>query len=327
MAVVLPPMKRSNVAHELGRKDPAIKSSLDEGQVSRNGKFLASSPEAPIAFSRRQALRDDDARDVPSDIGVKNDAADHHRIVVVDDAKEAVMSAECESINIALREHQRGVECWDFTSLVSDLHGWADRFTVEFKLQIGIPCISIEHLGAYRLGHFRPGRNGFGLRDKIALNVYHVRRGTFGNILGTLLHEQLHVWQEKHGKHGKRNYHNKKYRRKASSLGLLVDSRGHTRYLAGETPFSRILRKYGVEPPEATNPEDRESSPILSGAEVSLTGSKLKLYECPCGVKVRIGRSRFHAQCLDCGGLFGLKDKAVGSTRLGTGLNGGLHRC
>ena len=34
--------------------------------------------------------------------------------------------------------------------------------------------------------------------------------------------------------------------------------------------------------------------------------SKLKLYECLCGVKVRGGRSRSNAQCLDCGGLFEL---------------------
>jgi hypothetical protein len=36
--------------------------------------------------------------------------------------------------------------------------------------------------------------------------------------------------------------------------------------------------------------------------------SNLRLYECWCGVKVRVGRARFNAQCLDCGGVFVLKE-------------------
>lgn len=206
-----------------------------------------------------------------------------------------------ETINLALRRHQTKVDDWGFRKVAANLHTWAERMIFDFKIQTkAVPALMIERLRK-RLGHYRSGRNGFGLRDEIALDEHHVRGNPYWKVLGTLLHEILHCWQEHSGKPpgpNSRNYHNKQYREKAEELGLIVDQYGHTQYAPGDTPFLNLLRKYGVQVPEIPEPE-----PLITKG-----WSSLELYQCPCGVKARVGRSRFNAQCLDCGGLFERRD-------------------
>jgi len=204
-----------------------------------------------------------------------------------------------EEINLALREHQSSAGTWDFQGVAADLHRWADRFTLKFKLQIGTPALTIERLrGAY--GHFRRGRNGFGLIDEIAIDEDHVRHNPYWLVCGTVLHELLHSWQQHHGKPGRGKYHNRQFRAKALILGLKIDERGVTEYIPGDTPFFSLLKKHGISPPDIPQPESRVAARV---------GSKLRLFECPCGVKVRVGRSVFHARCLDCNGLFVLQER------------------
>ena len=204
-----------------------------------------------------------------------------------------------ETINIALRDHQQSIEEWKFSEVATDLHRWAERMTLEFKLEITVPpALMLEHLRR-RLGHYRRGRNAFGLRDELAIDLEHLQTDSYWQVLGTLLHELLHSWQEHNGRPPSlksHNYHNKELRNKALSLGLIVDAQGHTQYAPGDTPFLSILQKYGVEVPEIR--EMPEPVRVHKGK------SKLTLYECPCGVKVRVGRSKFRAMCLDCDGLF-----------------------
>lgn len=205
-----------------------------------------------------------------------------------------------ESINEVLADHQSTLmlEDWDFAEVAADLHRWTLRMVLEFKLEIGAPALQIERLRrAY--GHYRPGRNGFGLRDEIAIDEAHAQAGPYWQVLGTLLHELLHSWQGQHGCPGKRNYHNKVFQRKAGELGLIVDQNGRTEYAPPETPFSRLLAKHGVEAPKISQP-----IPVHN----KHGSSKLKLYECPCGVKVRVGRSRFRALCLECNDKFERRD-------------------
>lgn len=206
-----------------------------------------------------------------------------------------------EPINIALRDHQNSVNDWRFQNLTTDLHIWVERMILDFKLQTNtIPALMIERLQK-RLGHYRRGRNGLGLNDEIALDEHHVQTSPYWQVLGTLAHELLHLWQKYTGRPpglNSRNYHNKQYRQKAEELGLIVDQYGHTQYAPGETPFLNLLRKYDVQVPEIPEPEPPPTR----------EQSKLTLYECPCGVKVRIGRSRFNAKCLDCNGLFQRKE-------------------
>jgi hypothetical protein len=204
---------------------------------------------------------------------------------------------QCETVNLTLRDHQKSTPSWDFNAVVSELHVWAERMILEFKLEIPVPCLLIEGLKR-RYGHFRPGRNGFGLKDEIGMDEGHVRHSPFWRVCGTLLHELLHEWQDYHGRRGRRNYHNKQFRKKAASLGLIIDQRGFTQYSPGDSAFFSLLKRYGIQAPEL---------PKIQDQSVQRRGSKLKLYECLCGVKVRVGRSRFRAQCLDCDGVFVLQ--------------------
>lgn len=75
-----------------------------------------------------------------------------------------------EAINDQLKIHQISVNL-DKHDLIRDLHTWTDRFVLEFKLKIKeIPALMIERIGRSRYGHFKSGRNGFGLRNEIAIN-------------------------------------------------------------------------------------------------------------------------------------------------------------
>lgn len=200
-------------------------------------------------------------------------------------------SVDSERINQKLAVHQASVEDWDYRDLAADLQTWVGRFVCEFKLEIGTPALAFERLRANRLGHFRPGRNGFGLRDEIAVSIDQLGWRNRWQALGTLLHELLHSWQQEHGIPGKRNYHNQEFRKKAEELGLQVDARGVTTYVQGDTPFFLLLRRHGVEIPDV---------PERALGRRHRGSSKLKLWQCACGVKVRVGRAELRARCLDC---------------------------
>ena len=210
-----------------------------------------------------------------------------------------------EAINIALRDHQAAVHDWRFSGLAADLHTWAERMVVDFKIQSdGIPALLVERLRKCT-GHYRKGRNGFGINDEIAIDESHIQTSPYWQVLGTLAHEILHFWQAHNGQTpgtNSRNYHNAQYRQKALEIGILVDRYGHTQFIPENTPFMDLLKKYGIEIPSIPAAED--TSPQKSP-------SSLRLYECSCGVKVRVGRMRFNAQCLDCGTVFLLRDNTL----------------
>jgi len=202
-----------------------------------------------------------------------------------------------ETINLALKEHQIAAADWDFAALTADLHLWAERIIFDFKFEIGTPALTIETLRR-KYGHYRRERNGFGLIDEIAIDEVHVQNPQYWRVIGTLCHELMHAWQQHHGtppSPKSHNYHNKQFRDKAKSIGLIVNQTGFTQYESGDTPFFSLLKKYGVDVPQVPKPQLVQSRP---------SRSSLTLYECLCGVKVRVGRSKFNAKCLDCGSLF-----------------------
>jgi len=192
------------------------------------------------------------------------------------------------TVYTALSEHQVEQD-WDKKELFRELHRWAAIFDSRFKLEIPQIAICVDRFGR-RLGHFRAGPNGFGLSSEIAINQNYLGKGPFWDVLGTLLHEQLHAWQEVHGKPGRGNYHNKEFRLKADSLGLVVDSSGVTQYRQ-PSPFTEVLERYGIKVPKlaAITPP----RPALRGT------SKLKLWYCGC-TRVRVAVARFKALCLNC---------------------------
>ena len=84
--------------------------------------------------------------------------------------------------------HQR-TEKWSGRDLATLLQEWAERFILEFKLHIAELAVCVDRLPISRLGHFRVGHNGFGLKGEIAINVRYLTtdRESFWRVLGTLL--------------------------------------------------------------------------------------------------------------------------------------------
>jgi hypothetical protein len=204
-----------------------------------------------------------------------------------------------------LADHQATEVSWEFREFTAWLQLWAARFIVEFLLDVREVSLCVEWLRRGRLGHFRHGLNGFGLAGEIALNRQHLDALEPWEILGVLLHELLHAWQERHGTPGKNNYHNREFRQKAREYGLVVDQRGRTRHVS-DSPFFHLLARYGETAPKV--PPERY---LLRG------GSKLKKWSCGCSppINVRVAVPHFYARCLWCGAEFSPCDPLVAPSR------------
>ncbi len=100
----------------------------------------------------------------------------------------------------------------------------------------------------------------------------------------------LHAWQQIHGTPGKRNHHNAELRRKAATLGLVIDRRGVTSY-AAESPFKELLRHFGLAVLAL------RTSSLSRGGLASK--AKLKKWSCGC-TNVRVAIADFRARCLKC---------------------------
>lgn len=206
-----------------------------------------------------------------------------------------------EPVNEELKRHVSHPEClsdWKHADLVQRLHMWAGRFSTElFKIELPTPAIQVEKIRRGALGTFRHGRNGFGLRDEITINIRFLGGQPFVELLATLAHEQLHQWQSRVGKpsHARGgSYHNKEFRAKAKELGLIVDEAGHQRVESGR--FTALLSQYGQDVSELLG----NQSPLAHRRQGF---SKLKKWSCRC-TNVRVAIEEFHARCLKCEVVF-----------------------
>jgi hypothetical protein len=222
-----------------------------------------------------------------------------------------------EQINLDLRTHQRNIEDWDKRVLAEDLYTWAERFIGEFRLNAAVPALMLDRLSHTCRGHFRLGRNGFGLLNEIAINEIYITREEYWRILATLLHELLHAEQENNRapedarKYRGNNHHDKIYRSRAATFGLIIDRWGHTQVCPAPSLFWALLEKHGIAVPNIPAPvEVRAAMP---------GNSKLKLWVCQCPepVHVRVAIKDFQARCLKCGHVFVRSD--------GTRQPGGSH--
>ena len=96
----------------------------------------------------------------------------------------------------------------------------------------GLPQVLITlQRRAGALGYFSPDR--FQRRGKIREHVHEIAlnpNGFAGNtdeeILSTLVHEMVHVWQKEYGEPGRGRYHNREWARKMYGIGLVPSSTG-----------------------------------------------------------------------------------------------------
>lgn len=190
----------------------------------------------------------------------------------------------------ALTTHQQ-TAAWEWQDLARLLYAYDRLLRDWFALDLPPFVIRFGRLRLSRYGHFMPGCNEFAIAGEVAINVRYVGAVPFGELVGTLHHEQLHVWQHAHGRAGRGNYHNREYQRKAADSGLIVNSKGHTWY-DPHGRFVAFLREHGIDLPSLTPPAEVGQP---SGGQ-----SKLKKWTCGC-TNVWAAVAVVTAVCRRCG--------------------------
>jgi hypothetical protein len=158
---------------------------------------------------------------------------------------------------------------------------------------------------ANSLGFFAPLRweRGTETTHEISLNPAYLKNRAPRDVASTLVHEQVHCWQEEEGTPGRRGYHNEQWARKMESLGLMPSSTaapGGSRvgyrmshYVIEAGPFARAFE---VMPPEFTLPwmcwEEGRARKVRAP-------SKVKFSCASCGANAW-GRPSLRLVCGDC---------------------------
>lgn len=100
-----------------------------------------------------------------------------------------------------------------------------NRRLFEGKLPAGLITLQRKK-GAY--GYFSGDRwqSGRAKTDEIALNPDHIAKDSVKEVLSTLVHEMVHLWQHHSGKPGRGRYHNREWAGMMLELGLHPSSTG-----------------------------------------------------------------------------------------------------
>jgi hypothetical protein len=204
-----------------------------------------------------------------------------------------------QELTPALATHQQAA-VWDWKDLAQKLYAYDRLLRDWFALDLPPFVIRFDRLRPSRLGHFRPGCNEFAIAGEIAINIRYVDVLPFYETIGTLHHEQLHLWQHVHGRPGKGNYHNREYQQKAADSGLVVDSRGHTQY-DPDGRFVAFLREHGIDIP---------ALPVVFETTRFTGTSKLKKWSCSC-TSVWAAVPDVAASCLRCGQAFSQQTSVI----------------
>lgn len=166
------------------------------------------------------------------------------------------------------------------------------------------------------LGYFSPerfqSRNGVRARvHDVALNPEGFRGESDEEILSTLAHEMVHVWQKEYGKAGRGRYHNRQFAAKMHSIGLMPSATGKpggdltgdhmSHYILPQGPFiiscSRFLERYRLTW-ESAIPRKEESGPKPED-EGGSTQTRAK-FTCPNCVLNAWAKPAARLVCHDC---------------------------
>lgn len=91
------------------------------------------------------------------------------------------------------------------------------------------PCLITLQREANTYGYFsreRFVRRDGKLTDEIAMNPRYFARTDVTEIMQTLVHEMIHLWQFHRGKPSRKGYHNKEWAAKMEEIGLMPSSTG-----------------------------------------------------------------------------------------------------
>ncbi len=146
--------------------------------------------------------------------------------------------------------------------------------------------------------------------DRFELNVCpHIFHKEVHDILGTLLHEMVHVYNCQQGVRdcSSSQYHNRKFRDKALAVGLSVSKAGYRGWaytdIDQDSRAERAIQGLNLK---------KEVFAFARGILVKDSGKplepeirgKLKKWSCPCGQNARVAIKDFQAICKKCGGDF-----------------------
>jgi len=151
------------------------------------------------------------------------------------------------------------------------------------------------------LGYYSQDRvvdeNGV-LADEIAMNLKHFGNRKIKEVLATLVHEQMHLWQHLFGKPGRGKYHNREWADRMKTIGLYPSNTGQpggretgdtmSHYVMENGPFDAaadmLLRQRFTIPWSEREKTKSSSAKGPDGAEPEKSGQRTK-YTCPvCGL-------------------------------------------
>jgi len=108
---------------------------------------------------------------------------------------------------------------------LTEAYDWFNRQLFDKILPAALITMQ-RRRGSY--GYFASER--FGTRDhvdivdEIALNPVHFETRSEGEILSTLVHEMVHLWQFRFGRPSRGGYHNRQWASKMKNIGLQPDN-------------------------------------------------------------------------------------------------------
>lgn len=99
-----------------------------------------------------------------------------------------------------------------------------------FSNQLRDCLITLKRDNPCRLGHYQAmvvrNRTDRTATDEISLNIVSFPSRTDTEILSTLVHEMVHLWQEHYGDAPRKCYHDKQFARKMKEVGLYPSNTG-----------------------------------------------------------------------------------------------------
>lgn len=220
-----------------------------------------------------------------------------------------------EQAKASVRYNAEQDTTWKHHDLARQLYGWTDTFRDRFLDPVAIPgrdklpgpVIGFAPFDYRILAYYRLGKNAHGLDDEIVLNEIHLNRPLW-SILETVLHEQIHLWQQRFGKDpATRNYHNKEFVEKCEQLGLHPRIGSGVHWKPADGPFEILMKEHGIERPfeeffAIVDKGEKRNWWEAPGKERK-GRSTLSKWSCGCQ-NVRVGTREFHAQCTKCENLF-----------------------
>lgn len=220
----------------------------------------------------------------------------------------------------AIKKNAELAHDWEFSEEAKYLYGIAVIFRDRLidpiarvdRSRMPDPIISFDDLRNNKtLASYTTTRNAQGLLDEITFNTAHYvqKEGkmvwSYGRWaqLESLLHEQIHLWQQRVGKHPVkpgRSHHNKEFIDKCESLGLHAMPNVGCHVAIADGVFAQLMQKLGIERP--TDIPRSNSQKDWFKPDKQRGRSSLKKWECPeCGLKVRMGINAnpmlVHAPC------------------------------